>query len=713
MTTLAGLSSGTLGPILSDPALKIAPLNLWKCGNKALNNRIRQCTNLVVRLESFNRTPLWRFPKVLFSLTLAKVTIFSPGFEFESPRGMSEALQHLPKSLKWLEISVPSPYACLVDYAAFPASVTRPPTALRKDRTTSHIWNIGNVLPSLETLRLGVEDVPNEYWLTNSDLKLLPTSLASFRFQFRKNRKEVSDIATESLPRGLRKLELFKTDFDKLLQIKNLPPQLEFLGHNCFGVNFAIEHGAEILSLLPKSLTEIVAHCFIPEHFKPGSVPNLQVARFGELEIPKEPFFKVVPHLTLFELFPDDDRDPALSFTSESLYWLPQSITQLRIPACNGFQLKAWPSSLTHLAIHNAGILDKAACLELPPVKKLSIQGSGMLPFQMVLIMHLPRTVTDLKIEEATSELQPPGALQNGATAEDTIINHHDLRKQHYPPHLTSLLTSLHSMPLACLSQLPDTLLSLDVDLDATLTAETATQLPPNLTSLSSASATVTAAALSRLPSSLTNLYFCTLDFTDASGPVEPQPRGCAVQLPPSLKYLELAEIHSGFIPDGSYLALPDSLERMSAGYAYLAMSMDLKLIRTLPPKLRSFGFHIPPIVYPDPEEPISPTFEELILNHWLPMLPQSITSLSLSYPDSVSDIGGNVLDLLHPNIIKLELFTGYNPKRCDLLRDFTHRRLLLSTPDPRLHNNIYGTHLEPVYYELPGNAAVESASYD
>lgn len=710
MTTLSGLSSEALSFVLSAPGLKADVLNLWKCGNKALNNRLRLCKDLSIRLESYNRTPRWRFPKVLFSLPLTKLVIYSPGFEFESPRGMSEALQQLPKTLKSLRMDVPSPYACLVDFASFPASVTRPFSALRKDKTNSHIWNIGSVLPHLETLIVCTTDTSNEYWLTNADLELLPASLTHLNLQLRKKNSKVSDLTTESLPRGLRRLELYEAAMNQLSQIENLPPQLEYLGESCLRQRFIQDSAAEILARLPKTLTEMECFGFEMEHYRPGSVPHLQAALFEDspkLASSLTSFLTVLPHLTRLELFPIETPSP--SFTPAHLYCLPSTITQLQIPSHNNFDAKAWPSSLTDLRLNYAGSLNKTACLALPPVKLLWIHSQPPLPFQMPLLIHIPRSVTDLQVEFAIHNFETQREANADNPTNDDILEHDSLQKTHYPPHLTSLsISSYPNMTPSILSHLPDSLLTLRTSVQGDITADVAMKLPPNLTLLESSFAIVTAAGIAHLPSSLTSLTFSALKFEEGnSSPLEREALGCAVHLPSSLKVIEFAELSPNELPEGSYLVLPDSLETFSAGYPYLGLDMDLKIIRSLPPRLTELAFHLPAKVYPDPREVVSPTFEELLVHSWLPLLPSSLTSLSLSYPDSVSEISASVLDLINPNLVELTLSTGYQEKRCDLTRDFMHRRLLLTKPDPRLLNEIYGTQLESGYYELPRDATV------
>lgn len=675
--------------ILRSPHLGVGAVNLWKCGDRVLNNRLSKNLEINVQLESISRLPRSRFPKALFSLSLTTLTIHAPAFEFQTPRDMSALLQLLPSCLEKLTMDIPHKNDCFVDYSPFPASVTRAPPSLADDPSQANIWNIAKVFPHLKTLILPFDDETPQYLWHNADFALLPDGLTELTVQFHSK----LDMKTELLPKSLRSFDFTGGGFQSLEQVKNLPPMLERLTFTDDLWFSSQQSYLDILKALPDTITDLDGGV-TTEPLALAGMTNLTTVYTHD--IPADIFFRgltILPNLTSLNWFNISDVSTESFFDCKTTLLLPQSLTMLKIPAMRSFGSIRWPSGLTKLKIMNAGQLDKETCLALPPVVTLVLAGSESARFQMVNLKYLPKSIIDLRIRIATDLCEDGLIPYDNYTTAKLNPNAQIPKKGDFPPNLTSLDARVYIMQLECLADLPESITRLEATFEDVLTADIAKRLPRGLRSFEfGPSSRMDAAALAELPSTLTNLLVKHLICPDSDW--DDEPTEFCYPLPPSLRSLAINRItYAKLIPPGVSFSLPNTLETL---LVEVPTSDHLNLFKDLPRSLRNLSLGV------DFRYAAKAPKLEALLREWCPRLPPSLSSFVLISPDPSATLDKSFLDLLPNSITSLQLVSG-TTVRGDLLDTFSRQRLVLHTPDRRLLNELNGTNLElEYYYEAP-----------
>lgn len=710
MFPLVALPREILSSILGSSGLGASVIKLWKCGDKKLHERLRKNVEINVHLESINRLPKSRFPKALFALSLTTLTIYSPGFEFQSPRDMSNLLRQLPNCLETLVVNVPSKNTCFIDFSRFPASVTRAPESLAEEPLKAHIWNIGEVFPHLKTLKLPFSGIGDElsfqYLWSDADLELLPDSLTFLEVRYDSSRIQRAALNTMVLPRGLKSFDTMGAPqfFQSLSQAQNLPRTLEYLRVDESDYNFS---SFELMKALPKSLTQLDMQMRL-ELPSLAQLPNLTTIIVNDL--PLELYAqaeRLFPNLKSLDYYGGMKAPADLILTLA----LPNSVTSLKIPAVRSFEGVKWPSKLEELSIEEAGLLCEDTCLALPPITKLELHGGHVHgDFRTANLKFLPKSILSLHLQGATdlcegqeisggsqhgsragSQHGSRAGSENGEDDEDTVTAGFVPAKDHFPPNLTSLEAQRYRMHLECLSNLPDSLLTLRAQIREPLSASVAKRLPAGLTSLDlDHSSIVNVEALPELPSSISMLSIRQINFPE----VLKTPTNFSV--PASLTQLTVDRVSPSDPPEGVSLLLPDSVTDL---YLPVPSFAYFHMLPYLPPSLKTLFLGLDR--RRDRQPPTKEMFADLV-RAWSSGSPSA--KASLERLGSAADFEAIFMEILPSSLYSIILPTDFGTER-DLAEDFHHRRLLLHTPDRRVLNELKGTDLELEYYELPRSA--------
>lgn len=359
-----------------------AAIELWKCGNRALNLRLAHYGVTHLDLSDLSPRSTSRWPVCLREFKLESLSIQRGILPLTTPDVLHRELKLLSRSLKSLEIGAadlskafsPGPNRQPKDASESPSDAQSRSRKRSKyveptDGNDSHTipWNLDLTWPRLE--RLTIRPHPTDHsgsLLDPSFLALLPRSLLRF----------------ECLP---------SSGHTTLEDLSMLPPALTWLSLPSSTI------GAQGLMTLPKSLTYV------------GK--SLDGAALAKLI--KAP--ELLPHLKTFES-QSDQADPyclkrlkrndtgfsdtitqlTVDYRSKALFTkLPLSLTRLWCSAAFALpHLASLPPTLTDMRVYSVA-WDKELDLWPSPLRALSVENLGSFDFNCFAL--LPRGLTSLQ----------------------------------------------------------------------------------------------------------------------------------------------------------------------------------------------------------------------------------------------------------------------------------------------------------------------------
>lgn len=469
---LSDLVDDVLDLVLSRKCSSYLIVNLWKCGNHALNSRLAHggCTEVYLTdTRSFSTS---RFPKLLLSLRRLRVLNINRGFAYLMPvYDLSKTLPLLYPSLETLDLRCSGAISCLLNWSSDPSSnLLKLHDTPNKDikledlsssgiistdypRGTSQYWNIGAAFPSLNSLTI-TETSPIAF-VSAEDFAALPESLEDLSIG-RGNFEICSllgPVKLSVLPPNITRCNLGSVKVD-LEDLRSLPPSLTDVG--------CVEFGQSIFAFIPSTVKKVF-HYQKPFAEYLHEMTNSFPQTLEKLQIVVPPQATTAPAWletlspTLTELIICPPSTPSMRMSYVRL--LPRSLTSLRM---GNFELAEeglnqtskpfydWPPNLTKLIMDRSVAPRNYDWSVLPPkVKDFEFYGLRFLeapPEEMGLFGTLPRSITRLYL---SFEVQKSA----GYTIE-----------RHLPPKLTTL--SMPSIHPASFPFLPETLERLKLTLN-------------------------------------------------------------------------------------------------------------------------------------------------------------------------------------------------------------------------------------------------------
>lgn len=244
-TQLVDLPHVLLAQILAEESASYAVVNLWKCGNWLLNHRLANGGCDTVILLDRNWTSTSRWPMMLTELNcLRSLRIVRDGYIMPVDL-LSLELRKLAPTLESLELDCYGADTGLLNFAEHASCLSPPYQLTHTPRGDSRLWNIGEIYPKLQHLRVWEPNKMGSNCFEISDLVVLPPNLVSLAMNacFKEGDLSILPRYMESLTTGISDCA-FNGD------VSLLPPYLTWLdGFSCD------EGDIEALAAYPRTIT--------------------------------------------------------------------------------------------------------------------------------------------------------------------------------------------------------------------------------------------------------------------------------------------------------------------------------------------------------------------------------------------------------------------------------------------------------------------------
>ena len=476
-TTLASFPPEVIGEIFNGAARCHLVLEMWKCGDRALNSKLAiGVTNIALKSQSPKNEVPNSCPKLIYHLhSLRSLCISVP----DSAKEHRLDLRSLPQTLERLEIDSANGYTSFFSYA--PNSTIEDPRYIETDypRGRSRLIDLNALFPRLLTLKM----MPNYFAsrqlpFVETDFAALPATLTCLK---------VFEIASTGhlmrcLPRTLQRIEgsvHWTSDAESALDWQSAPSTLEYIQNLCSHFGGQLTPG---LRHVPKSLTceslpplsewnQTIASA-APDNLRHLSLRSVDRTSFSDanwmpslpkgledlssgvvIDLPLLP--RSMKTLSAYQKDEDFDWRPVQAAFSEKkleTFW-PPGLTTFSVQSfTNLSNIKLLPHSLTfmQLSLSLAGVEGQ----------KVEINGNDLPPLLTFMGIHPPRSCASFGI---TGSL-PPTLTHALFAGSQCVLENETLSK--LPTSVTSLTVNLtldltyESVPLYIGAQLTE----IDID---------------------------------------------------------------------------------------------------------------------------------------------------------------------------------------------------------------------------------------------------------
>lgn len=412
---LVAFPAEIVGLILDLSDMSCSTMQLWKCGNRALQRLIAQGVTRLCFVDHRGLT-LSRFPIFVENLNaLRELTIDRDYRPLLASTDVWKSIRKLTPTLKKLELRYANSYRALhlprLDWDVIENAYFEEKLSTSLIHAVPDAWSVKEAFPTLESL-----DVFGQNCFAIADLQSLPPTLTSLGWRvptldFGKTQEHI-----EALPRGLLRLKTYcENSPEPAPTWRHLPRGLTYLEHAYENSTFSVpvdemQHlpptltetknvfyvwpNLEHLSLLPTGLTELECNVFEYEQSQqPDLTKFTSLKSFG------------TGHYEYIELLPQTIRA------------LPSSIIYLRTQVnIDELEQKDWPCSMTKLKVRvpNGNFAFDALPSNLVYLK-LAYSMSLPLAVDLKLLANLPRTLRTLSCSCKSlikSISLPPGLTQ-------------------------------------------------------------------------------------------------------------------------------------------------------------------------------------------------------------------------------------------------------------------------------------------------------------
>lgn len=553
--TLANLPSPILAIIFHGKVSHLV-INLWKCGNKQINQRLENGIEYM-DLKDCRLDTTSRYPKMLSSLRQLRYLSLDRGEWplMATPADVSAEIQRIsPSKLETLKLICKDVASCLWQY-----DENKSPIYTDHEHGKSAMLPLSAIFPHLVHLLVG--DSTSKDLLSSADLPRLPPTLRRLSGPLNCQNQPTLSL----LPRSLEEwdINLSSGDFSTETFWSDPPPYLTTIKRVSIPfmlplpktlVNCRLQIGGtppsiSVLNQLPPSLVDITSFCTVDslnvfnEYMKMSLHPGLTRLELNLTSAWWPQVVHTIPKLpsTLTSL----EFSSTISYGVSSLDWslLTEAVDQMTAA-------KFWPSGLLSLGSKLPWSNDDAY---LPPwLEKVSLFWPNNMEGDCLKTHLLPRSLKSLNIEL----FRPPEAQVFSEYL--TFMN----LAPGFPPNLTELdiggIWYTHTT-LASLRHLPSSLTSLRFKECYVILADEKGKAP--------------AAASAGDPGALASVDGPATDAIDASSIVNDD-TAVSPAFPPHIKELELLQFNLAFLRHPNLL--PPTLTKLYLSRADFASKHDV-----------------------------------------------------------------------------------------------------------------------------------------
>ena len=207
MDSITSLSPDILGLILYGRSSSYLLINLWKCGDRKLNEMLSKSV-VYVHLSDYFKRSNSRWPKLLSELRqLRYLSIDRSSYPLKNTLSeLSAEIQRLPPSLTTLKLQFANVHLALLNCDSTPDNSIK----TQYERGLSRLVDMNRLLPRLQTLKLF--DKPKSAPIEFADFAGLPDGLTSL--STRAIRIFDNNTSLTPLPRSLTELKAKVTCYD-------------------------------------------------------------------------------------------------------------------------------------------------------------------------------------------------------------------------------------------------------------------------------------------------------------------------------------------------------------------------------------------------------------------------------------------------------------------------------------------------------------------